>query len=51
MEELLTYQEKAESMEKMPRTPIDVKVVGYTTPKITREEPYLLDEMGGFHKK
>ena len=33
----LTYQEKARSLETMPRTSTDVKVVGYTTPEVTGE--------------
>ena len=37
----LTFQEKARSLETMPRTPIDVKVVGYTTPEVTGEELFI----------
>lgn len=37
----LTFQEKARSLEITPRTPIDVKVVGYTTPEVTGEELFI----------
>lgn len=37
----LTCQEKARSLETMRKTPIDIKVVGYTTPEVTGEELFI----------